>query len=64
MKEIKEKKCSDCNLVKPVNKFWKNPKMKDGYLKRCQDCERKRLAMKEDSPEYAKHFFTHDRFYI
>lgn len=37
--------------------------MKDGHLSRFNDCERIRLAMKQDSPEYRKHFFTHDKYY-
>lgn len=61
---MNEKKCSDCGKPKPAKEYTKSPKYKDGLLKRCKDCEKKRLALKEDSPEYAQHYFTHDKYYI
>jgi hypothetical protein len=63
-KPTKTKTCCDCKQDKQLKEFKKNCKMKDGRLKRCNVCEKKRLAMKVDGPEYAKQFFTHDKFYI
>ena len=58
------KKCSDCGKTKPASDFPKSPKYQGGLLKRCKEYEKKRVALKEGTPEYAKHFFTHDKFYI
>lgn len=35
---LTEKKCSECNLVKDISKFYKNFRCKDGYYKFCGEC--------------------------
>lgn len=63
-KESTTKTCSDCKTELPLKAFRKNGTLKPGHNKRCIECEKKRVKMKEGSPEYAKHFFVHDNFYL
>lgn len=58
------KTCSDCKTELPLKAFHKNGTMKSGHMKRCIECEKKRVKLKEGSPEYRKHFFVHDNFYL
>lgn len=34
------KTCNRCNVGKPLEEFYKHPKMRDGYLGTCKDCHR------------------------
>lgn len=43
-----EKLCSHCNIVKPVEQFYRNKKTADGYSGWCGDCNRKYKSL---SPE-------------
>lgn len=56
-----EKKCCDCGRVKPVGLFKKSHGYRDGRLKRCRDCERKRIASQQS--EIDNGFFAHDKYY-
>lgn len=58
------KTCSDCKAELPLKAFRKHGNMRNNYMKRCIECEKKRVKMKEGSPEYKKHFFVHDNFYL
>jgi len=47
MKELTRptaKRCTRCGDVKPIDKFGKNRRNKDGYMYRCKECESKRQS--------------------
>jgi len=36
-----EKICFKCNLLKPLNDFYKHPEMPDGHVNKCKNCNKK-----------------------
>ena len=56
-----EKKCSDCQEVRPVAEFKKCNGYRYGRLKRCRECERKRINALQR--QRATGFFEHDKYY-
>lgn len=35
------KSCFKCHISKPIDQFYKHPKMKDGHLNKCKECTRR-----------------------
>jgi hypothetical protein len=55
MIELKVKKCTICKEEKPINKFNKNKRKKDGLNTLCKDCSRKRSRKYyKENKEYHK----------
>lgn len=51
------KECFKCGATKPLSEFYKHPRMKDGHVNKCKDCNkldvsRNRLANVERYREY------------
>jgi hypothetical protein len=47
-----DKKCSRCNLIKPINCFGKSNKEKSGYRSECKECRQKfKLTHRKKYPE-------------
>ena len=42
-KEVKEKQCSKCKKILPVEKFRKDAGKRTGYRSQCKDCEKARI---------------------
>lgn len=61
----KTKVCNACKKEKPLKQFYLNPDNKDGRTNKCIACllevEDKKTGKKA---EYAKQFFTHDKYYL
>lgn len=47
---IKEKKCSKCEQVKPVDGFYKDSSKKDGYSSACKECIKAYIYEKRGTP--------------
>lgn len=45
---MKAKKCFKCGKVKPLDEFYKHPKMKDGHLGKCKECTKKDVHVHRD----------------
>jgi hypothetical protein len=43
-----EKKCSRCDVVKPIIMFAKSKDSVDGHIYHCKECEKKRRKNKND----------------
>lgn len=56
------KECFKCKKVKPINEFYKHPKMGDGHLGKCKECTKKDVSSnyadnREQYAEYEKKRF-------
>lgn len=59
------KVCFKCGAEKPLSKFYKHPKMKDGHVNKCKECNKKdvrenRAARKDYYQEYDRNRPNHD----
>ena len=56
------KECCYCHEIKPVSKFNKNTKGKDGFQTRCKECSKKyRQEYKQENPNYDKEHYQENK---
>lgn len=48
---MEEKLCKRCGVTKPLSKFYKRKRAKDGHYNICKECEEKRYAENERKRE-------------
>jgi hypothetical protein len=46
-----EKRCKSCGQTKPLDEFYKNPKMSDGHVNTCKTCYNKKCQRKRDEQQ-------------
>ena len=52
-----QKPCITCGEVKDIDCFYRHPKMKDGHLNKCKECQKKASKKtKDENPERSKEF--------
>ena len=45
---MKTKNCIICNVNKPLDAYYKHPKMRDGHLNKCKDCTKDHVKKRAD----------------
>jgi len=52
-----EKKCFKCNTVKPLDDFYKHPRMKDGHVNKCKECNKRDVQqVRNGNVEYYREY--------
>lgn len=54
-----EKKCFKCGEVKSLSDFYKHPKMPDGHVNKCKECNKK--DVRENRAKRADYYREYDR---
>ena len=55
------KKCFKCNVIKPLESFYKHKKMMDGYLNKCIDCAKSDVYNRYNILKEDKEFINKER---
>lgn len=53
------KKCFKCGAEKPLSDFYKHPRMSDGHVNKCKECNKK--DVRENRAEKADYYNEYDR---
>lgn len=58
---MEEKKCFKCQRIKPLNEFYQHPKMGDGHLNKCKECNKKDVKENYDKQILKPDFVEKER---
>lgn len=56
-----EKECFKCHQVKPLDEFYKHPRMADGHLNKCKECTKRDVQRNCDDHIFEKHEYERKR---
>lgn len=60
--EMDMKVCFKCGMEKPLDEFYKHPKMKDGHLGKCKECAKKDVIQNYRDKIEKKRAYEKERF--
>lgn len=55
------KKCFKCNIEKPLSEFYKHPKMLDGHVNKCKECNKKDIHLNYQNNKQSSEFIIKER---
>lgn len=55
------KKCFKCLRIKPIDQFYKHPRMEDGHLNKCKSCAKKDVRRRYYDPEARERIIEYER---
>lgn len=54
---MSEKKCISCGITKELSEYYKHPKMADGHLNKCKECQKANSkAAREQNPDHYREY--------
>ena len=59
MQEGKQKKCFKCGEIKLLSDFYKHPRMADGHVNKCKECNKK--DVRENLQKNNEHYSAYDK---